>query len=163
MEDIQMGTYSLGRPTIFPLAVNFTDHFPFLLGPPDTPLQSWDFSGWCKSLASVNLFLFPLDCQALLTLTHFTSPETKQWSFQHNIFWNFHLGYSPRHLASLSTIHLLKGILLKLLSSNWSPKWTKLLLQTLILLNSHLLGLHILYTNYYTLTQISLLVPSGNP
>ena len=163
MEDIQMGTYSLGRPTMFPLTFNFTGHFPFLLGPPDTPSQSQDLSRWWKSLASVNLFLCPLDCQALLTLTHFIFPETKQWAFQHSIFWNFHLGYSPRHLALLSIINFLKETLLKLLSGNWSPKWTELLLQTLILLNSHLLGLHILYTNYYTLTQIPLLVPSGNP
>lgn len=168
MEDIQMGTYSLGRPTMLPLAGWF--HWPL---PPSPGASRYAFTVintytgllWAtpKSLSSLNLFSFPLDRRTLLTLTHFTSPEIKQRALQHNILWNFYLGYSPRQLASLSITGLLKETLLKLVSGKWSPKWTELSLQALILFNSCLLGLLTLYTNCYAHIQISLLVTSGNP
>ena len=51
-----MGTYSLGRPTMFPLAVNFTGHCPFLLGPPDTPLVTGLL--WMMQISCLSKFIF---------------------------------------------------------------------------------------------------------
>lgn len=80
---------------------------------------------------------------------HFTSQETQQWALQHNILWNFHLGYHSQAAGLIECRNgLLKETLLKLLSGKRSHKWIELLPQALLLLTSLHLGLHTPHTNY---------------
>lgn len=69
--------------------------------------------------------------------SHFTFQDVQSWALEHGILWNFYSAYQPQP-AGLMERHngLLEDMLLKLLNNKWSPKWTEMLPQALILLNS---------------------------